>query len=205
MRFGLISDVHGQPDALHRVLDILEDAGVDRVLCGGDLVDKGPDPNGVVRLVNEALVSTVLGNHDHAALLNGADSSGTPLAADVASYLRSLPSLRDYQLGLTSLWLTHAVPGCTGERFADGPLPKPVKRALRYNPPDFILFGHHHRPTCRRFKNAWLLNPGSVCRGRARDSHTCAILDLWRWKFELLDIGSCERLAVYELPGVARA
>ena len=129
MRFGLISDVHGQLDALGRALDILEGVGVDQILCGGDLVDKGPDPDGVARTLHDALVPTVRGNHDEAAFVRGADASGTSLAADTLDYLASLPVLRDYQVGLTSLWLTHTVPGCTGERFATGPVPRFWRRS----------------------------------------------------------------------------
>lgn len=199
MRLGLISDVHGQLDALLRALDLLQQAGADRIVCAGDLVDKGPHPNEVVTALNENLITTVLGNHDEAALALGEDADGQRLTQSTKAFLTSLPELQDLQVELRSLWLTHAVPGCTGATFDDGPVPKPVKRALRHNAPDAVIFGHHHAPICRRFGRTWLINPGSVCRGRTRDSHTCGLLDVAHWEFTLFEIEPKRRAAVTSL------
>jgi diadenosine tetraphosphatase ApaH/serine/threonine PP2A family protein phosphatase len=65
---AFISDIHANLDALEVVLADLETQGVDRVVCLGDIVGYGPDPNPCVRLVSKRAQYTVIGNHDVAAL-----------------------------------------------------------------------------------------------------------------------------------------
>lgn len=64
MRYGLISDVHGNLPALERVLDFLASEGVDAYLCAGDLVGYGPYPNECVERVLALPGLCVAGNHD---------------------------------------------------------------------------------------------------------------------------------------------
>ena len=68
----LIGDVHGQLDLLDRLLDRLSRRAdfADRwIVFLGDLVDRGPDPRGVLERVLELMAShprttSVCGNHD---------------------------------------------------------------------------------------------------------------------------------------------
>lgn len=65
-----IGDVHGMLDALDNLIEAISPAPGDRLIFMGDLVDKGPDPVGVVRRVGELIANsdfeTVLikGNHE---------------------------------------------------------------------------------------------------------------------------------------------
>ncbi|KAA3662149.1 MAG: metallophosphoesterase [Calditrichaeota bacterium] len=68
MRYGLISDIHANLEALETVLSELEKAGVDAVFCLGDIVGYGPDPEKCVELVRTNSKLTIAGNHDHAIL-----------------------------------------------------------------------------------------------------------------------------------------
>lgn len=68
MRLGLLSDVHGNLHALRPVLDRLEGEGVDRIVCLGDVVGYGGDPEACVALVRERASVCILGNHDCAAV-----------------------------------------------------------------------------------------------------------------------------------------
>ncbi|MFC3231489.1 metallophosphoesterase [Marinibaculum pumilum] len=51
--YHFIGDVHGLPDALERLLAVLAPAAGDLVVLLGDLLDKGPDSVGAVRLARE--------------------------------------------------------------------------------------------------------------------------------------------------------
>ncbi|MBS3765407.1 metallophosphoesterase family protein [Candidatus Bipolaricaulota bacterium] len=65
MKVGLISDVHGNWEALNVVLKRLQDEeGVDEVFCGGDIVGYGPEPNKCVSELGSASPISVKGNHD---------------------------------------------------------------------------------------------------------------------------------------------
>ena len=70
-RYLVVSDIHGNYEALEAVL---EDAGgrYDRILCLGDLVGYGADPNPVAEWAKSNVISIVRGNHDRAC--TGTDS-----------------------------------------------------------------------------------------------------------------------------------
>lgn len=69
-RIGLIADIHANREALDAVLCDLRNAAVDRVICLGDIVGYGPDPEACLELVEEACDLIVLGNHDEAVLVD---------------------------------------------------------------------------------------------------------------------------------------
>lgn len=65
MRRIFVGDVQGCLGALRRLLAAVAfQAGDDRLLPVGDLVNKGPDSDGVLRLCVELGAESVLGNHD---------------------------------------------------------------------------------------------------------------------------------------------
>ena len=65
----VVGDVHGCYDELLALLDSLEFAPRDRLVCVGDLVVKGEKNREVLDLfMSDARFSSVLGNHDRAVL-----------------------------------------------------------------------------------------------------------------------------------------
>ncbi len=66
MLYALLGDIHSNLHALQAVLDDLEEAGVERVLCVGDLVGYGAFPNECIELTRELDPLAVAGNHDWA-------------------------------------------------------------------------------------------------------------------------------------------
>lgn len=65
MVFALISDVHSNLEALRAVQADFPDS-VEGVLCLGDMVGYGPDPNAVVEVLRSLRIQAVAGNHDRA-------------------------------------------------------------------------------------------------------------------------------------------
>ena len=65
---AVISDIHGNLEALESVLADARDQGIDSLICLGDVVGYGADPNECVEAVREIAKVTVLGNHDAASL-----------------------------------------------------------------------------------------------------------------------------------------
>ncbi|GAC1444525.1 MAG: metallophosphoesterase family protein [Vulcanimicrobiaceae bacterium] len=66
MIFALISDIHGNLESLEAVLARVD--RTERILCLGDTVGYGPNPNECLALVRARAHETVLGNHDVAAI-----------------------------------------------------------------------------------------------------------------------------------------
>ncbi len=70
MRQALISDIHGNVEALNSVLEDIGKQSVDEVLCLGDVVGYGPNPCECLDIVMKKCRFTVMGNHDQAALFD---------------------------------------------------------------------------------------------------------------------------------------
>jgi predicted phosphodiesterase len=68
MKTAVISDIHGNFDALCAVLEDVEANGVDRIVCLGDVVGYGAEPRECIQVLIERDVLTIAGNHDFAAI-----------------------------------------------------------------------------------------------------------------------------------------
>ena len=68
MRYAIISDIHGNVEALQAVLNDIKGRSVDTIVCLGDIVGYYPDPEKCVDLVREHVSLCVAGNHDYAAI-----------------------------------------------------------------------------------------------------------------------------------------
>ncbi len=64
MRTIVIGDVHGCLEELEELLAKVSWKKGDRVILAGDLVDRGPDSPGVLRMAREREFEAVMGNHD---------------------------------------------------------------------------------------------------------------------------------------------
>lgn len=68
MKYGIFSDIHGNLEALQAVMSKMDELGVQRRICLGDVVGYGPNPNECVELVRSRADISILGNHDSVAL-----------------------------------------------------------------------------------------------------------------------------------------
>lgn len=66
MRVAIMSDIHGNYEALEQVLADIEQSQVDRVISLGDNIGYGPDPENVLRVLMSLNIPSVLGNHEMA-------------------------------------------------------------------------------------------------------------------------------------------
>lgn len=82
MRRAIISDIHGNLEALEAVLKHIQGQQCEQVLCLGDIVGYGPNPCECVDRVMQ-LNASILGNHDLGALF---DPEGFSNAAEQAIF-----------------------------------------------------------------------------------------------------------------------
>lgn len=80
MRRAIISDIHGNLEALQTVLSDIRAQNCDQIICLGDIIGYGPEPQACIDLV-QTLDACILGNHDLAALF---DPEGFSNAAEQA-------------------------------------------------------------------------------------------------------------------------
>jgi diadenosine tetraphosphatase ApaH/serine/threonine PP2A family protein phosphatase len=118
MRYAVISDIHSNLEALQEVFNDIERQHVDSILCLGDIVGYGANPNECVALLRERAHTIVAGNHDYAAVdltpievFNPYARSATEwtqknLNATSAEFLRALPLSKQ----VDGVRLVHATP-----------------------------------------------------------------------------------------------
>ena len=68
MRYAIISDIHGNLEALNAVFYDIDRNYIDLVVCLGDIVGYYPNPEECVDIIRERVAYSVAGNHDFAAI-----------------------------------------------------------------------------------------------------------------------------------------
>ncbi len=118
MRTGVISDIHGNVDALEAVLREMSRHRLDRIVCLGDVVGYGGAPDESCRLVRQHCMVCLLGNHDAAvtgrmdytfyyeAARQSLDWTRSVLTDDNLVWLANLP----YEVRLDTIHLVHSSP-----------------------------------------------------------------------------------------------
>lgn len=89
-RLGIISDIHGNWEALEAVLNALDREGVDQIVCCGDVVGYGASPNECVTALMERDIPTVLGNHDAAVLSDDEVAFFNEMAREAVLWTREI-------------------------------------------------------------------------------------------------------------------
>ncbi len=155
MRIGLLSDVHGNLEALEAVLAHADAQPLDLLLCLGDFVGYGPDPNRCVEVLETRLRAAVVGNHDQAAI-GARDISGfNPYAQEAMLWTRSVLTerARNYLAELPEyaelpeaegLLLAHGSPRyAAAEYVVDSKVARASFLARRFK---VAFVGHTHQP-----------------------------------------------------------
>ena len=178
MRVAILSDIHSNLAALEAVVRKLP--RYDELICLGDLVGYGPQPNEVIDRLQQLQPTIVLmGNHDCAVVTGDVEGFSSHAAAAVewtrrvvsgasVRYLAALkPSARVEREGVT-LALFHGSPRDPLSEYVFPGFPERVGRGLvEMAGAKVVLLGHTHMPMLYRFNGDLLANPGSV--GQPRD------------------------------------
>jgi putative phosphoesterase len=175
-RIAVVSDVHANLDAFEAVLDQIEG---EELVCLGDLVDYGAQPNEVVAKLMRVGAKTILGNHDSAAL--SGDTSlfnakaamasiwtRSKLTEDSRRFLETLPEELRMQVEGVKLYFTHGSPDDHLWEYLDPRTDSDLfGNFLDRLKVDGIGLGHTHLPYVWKEGARVIFNPGSV--GQPRD------------------------------------
>jgi len=157
LRYLILSDVHSNLEAFEKCMEMAE-GKYDRLLCLGDLVGYGPDPNGVIDRVRETSHVIIRGNHDKACagITDAHDFNRfarlatywtrEQLNAENLSFLQHLPP---GPVTINGFQLVHGSPGNEDEYLFGR---EDALEALKSLAIQVVLFGHTH------FQGGFLLN-----------------------------------------------
>ena len=88
MRIAIISDIHANLEALNKALSIIDEQRPDEIVCLGDVVGYGPDPNQCVDIIRERASVILMGNHDFAVTHTEATENFNPIAKEAVFWTR---------------------------------------------------------------------------------------------------------------------
>lgn len=181
-RIAILSDIHGNLEALTTILQQIQGMNIELLLCLGDVVGYGPFPNECVQHVKTECSHIIMGNHDQACIDQNiaefnvyAQSAilwtARTLTKKSKRFLATRPLSETITIEKTTLAMFHGSPIHPLDEYVDPSYhPSLLDDYIQSTGADVLLLGHTHVPMIYNSKKGGcLLNPGSVGQPRDRD------------------------------------
>ena len=173
MKIAVISDIHGNVDALSTFLKDVATENVDTIICLGDLVGYGPYPNEVISLIREKQILSIKGNYDSSVVDNeysyiretALNSFSLPWTVNELTkknrlFLKNLPSTITLTIGCKKLLFVHGSPNKINEYLLkDSDNTFDIMNSMTE---DILFCAHTHLPDIKEFSNKLYINCGSI-------------------------------------------
>ena len=175
---ALLSDIHGNLTALEAVLLDLAAEGIEQMVCLGDVAAFGPQPVDVLERLQALNIPVVMGNTDawlldpqpHAkrdeqtSIVNEIELWGAAqLTAVHRQYLQTFqPTISISLAADVELLCFHGSPHSYHDIIRTTTPDDEVAEFLEGHTATIMAGGHTHTQLVRRFRQSWLINPGSV-------------------------------------------
>lgn len=195
MKVAIISDIHGNFQALESVLDDMKSNHVEKVFCLGDLAMAGPQPRLIIELISKKTDWTVIqGNTDKMIadfspeimenVKNVFPIMANALADDVyfiedemKDYLKNLPPQKELTVESVNVLLVHGSPRRNNEDILPDLPIKKVEEMIECTDADVIFCGHTHIPCgYQTSKKQTVVNVGSVGRPFTQNPKACYVI-----------------------------
>lgn len=177
MRIAIVSDIHGNLVAFNAVLDDIVGEQVDRIICLGDVAAFGPQPGEVVSRLREIGCPVVMGDADETLLTPEAPAKDELFRrlqemdawaaarltdADRAYIAAFQPTITIALDGGASLLCYHGSPRSSKDPIRATTSDDDLAQMLVGASAHVYAGGHTHIQMLRRYRDALVLNPGSV-------------------------------------------
>ena len=182
MKIAIISDVHGNLEALKATLKDIEKRNVDRIICLGDTIAKGIHPKECLDLIKEKCEIVLQGNcdahfsmeHEHIDKMPEQEQkrikwNQSLINKEDREYLLKLPFCYEFYMSGSLVRLFHATPTVNNKAIlnVDSIETKyqmflPSKNTVSQMKADVVIYGHIHHPYMDKIYNKTLINVGSV-------------------------------------------
>jgi putative phosphoesterase len=185
-RVAVITDIHANLPALQAALARIDELGIERVYCGGDLVGYGPHPNEVCALIAERQIPTIYGNYDYAIARDDHDCGCAYVtehdrdlgqqsvewtlvntSQQSKDFMRDLPFDLRFDVGGRDVHLVHGSPRKVNEYLFEDKPDSLYERLASAETASTLVFGHTHKPWQRTHGGVLFVNCGSV--GKPKD------------------------------------
>jgi len=149
LRYLILSDIHSNLEAFDQCLRLAE-GKYDEVVCLGDLVGYGPDPNSVIDPIREMSKIIIRGNHDKACAGVTDAEDFNPLARVATFWTRKQLTLEHFMflrqlasgpVSLDGFQLVHGSPADEDEYLVN---PNDALPVLQNLSTPVVFFGHTH-------------------------------------------------------------
>ena len=201
MKIAVISDIHGNIFALDSVLEDIEEQGVEKIFCLGDVVMAGPEPQKTYEKIKELSkqdnFEIIQGNTDsyvatrdfsvsdnikknNLVMGKACEADMRELSDDCFEFLKNLPVQKEIKIGNLKILLVHGSPRSNVENIFPGLPVEKVEEMIKGTDADIIFCGHTHQP-CGYQTNTkqTVVNAGSVGRPLSENPKACyAILEI---------------------------
>ncbi|MFH0702454.1 MAG: metallophosphoesterase family protein [bacterium] len=199
MKIAVLSDIHGNLDALKSVMIDIDNLKADKIFICGDLAMAGPEPEEtidfIIELKKKREVIIIQGNTDEMIIKStgSPDDGYTPpneimavslkysqeiLRADQKEFLFELPAQHKEKIGELEILAVHGSPRKNNEDILPNINEETLKKILGETREDLIFCGHTHIPVIYHVGKQTIVNAGSVGRPFTNETKACyAILD----------------------------
>ena len=201
MKIAIISDIHGNIEALTSVIADIEKEGCSKIFCLGDLVMAGPNPISTLNTIHEFMSNKnfhiIQGNTDKMLSVFSFDTyneimkvapvmasaylaDSQLLSEEDKLFLANLPIKEEIIIGNVKILLVHGSPRKNNENIYPDLSIKEVEEMIKDTDANVIFCGHTHVP-CGYQTNTeqTVVNVGSVGRPFAEDPKaTYAIMEI---------------------------
>lgn len=180
-KIAIISDIHGNLEALKTVLMDIEKRNIYTIYCLGDIIAKGTNSKECLNLIRKKCQIVIKGNCDEIFstehnLENIPELSKkriiwnqSKLTMEERQYLLNLPYSHEFYMSGSLIRLFHSTPEkIDGFAASIDSIDKkraqflPSKNTISQKTADIVIYGHNHLQYLDKFYNKTLINSGSV-------------------------------------------
>lgn len=185
MKIAVLSDIHGNMEALAAVLSDMVTKGVERVFICGDLAMAGPEPAAVVDFLRNFDFTIIQGNTDemivkdivppNEIMANALKYAQGVLSEEQKEFLASLPFLHTEEIEGLKLLFVHGSPRRNNEDILPSESEDKIAEIISGVQEDIIFCGHTHLPCGYQIKKQTVVNVGSVGRPFSEVPEACYV------------------------------
>ena len=184
MKVGIITDVHGNIIALNAVLNEFEKIEVDKIICCGDIIGIGPNPEETVQelIKNKDKLIAVRGNHEQYLLkglpknvhddkrtmsleeIDNHEWTHSKLSENSKKFISQFKISNIIEIEDKKIYIVHYPSDEKGiyKKHIKNPTIKQNEEMFSGIDADIFIYGHTHTTSINNKNNKWYINSGSL-------------------------------------------